>query len=313
MNTSIKYPPFEEIEINKTEIPEAALNIENRTRKNLFSWNGQFSPLFVKALLDKYAKPDQSVLDPFSGSGTVLVESARKNLAATGVELNPSAFYMSKTYEFCNLRSEEREKTLSILEETILQSGDERLLDNLKKLLLTQNELLKTAVSCHIILMDLYNFEPTKERATLVFQKLHEIISELPYSNKKISAICGDVRTELYDCENKFDIVLTSPPYINVFNYHQNYRKSVEFLGYDVLKIARKEFGSNRRNRGNRLLTVIEYCIDMALSISAILNKTNNDGRIIFVVGRTSTVLGYQFSNSAIIYDIFSKGVGLHR
>lgn len=33
-------------------------------------------------------------------------------------------------------------------------------------------------------------------------------------------------------------LLITSPPYINVFNYHQKYRRSVEALGYDVLAIA---------------------------------------------------------------------------
>lgn len=35
---------FEAIPIDKFSIPQCDLNIENKTRSNLFAWNGQFSP-----------------------------------------------------------------------------------------------------------------------------------------------------------------------------------------------------------------------------------------------------------------------------
>ena len=33
---------FDEISINREEISQSKLNIENKTRSNLFNWNGQF-------------------------------------------------------------------------------------------------------------------------------------------------------------------------------------------------------------------------------------------------------------------------------
>ena len=33
---------FDEIPINREEISQSKLNIENQTRSNLFNWNGQF-------------------------------------------------------------------------------------------------------------------------------------------------------------------------------------------------------------------------------------------------------------------------------
>ena len=50
-----------------------------------------------------------------------------------------------------------------------------------------------------------------------------------------------------------------------MFNYHQKYRRSVEALDCNILAIARSEIGSNRQNRGNRFLTVIQYCLDPGL------------------------------------------------
>lgn len=39
---------FDKIPINRDEILQSKLNIENKTRSNLFNWNGQFSPQFIE-------------------------------------------------------------------------------------------------------------------------------------------------------------------------------------------------------------------------------------------------------------------------
>jgi hypothetical protein len=98
--------------------------------------------------------------------------------------------------------------------------------------------------------------------------------------------------------------VITSPPYINVFNYHQNYRRSVEVLGWDLLRVARSEIGSNRANRGNRFSTVVQYCLDIAAVLQEISRVLHTRGRAVFVVGHESKVLGVPFYNADIIQQI---------
>ena len=89
----------------------------------------------------------------------------------------------------------------------------------------------------------------------------------IPYKKNSINAELLDARRAGEELSNTVDFILTSPPYINVFNYHQNYRAITETFHFDILKVAHSEFGSNRKNRGNRFKTVIQYCIDMELSI----------------------------------------------
>ena len=71
------------------------LNVTQKTRSNFFTWRGQFTPQFVDYVLECFAKPGCVIADPFSGSGTVLLEGARRNLRSYGLELNPAAYYMS--------------------------------------------------------------------------------------------------------------------------------------------------------------------------------------------------------------------------
>ncbi|HRF93979.1 MAG TPA: hypothetical protein PLZ51_02230, partial [Aggregatilineales bacterium] len=81
----------------------------------------------------------------------------------------------------------------------------------------------------------------------------------MPYSTMPIDVILADARAMPVP-QQSIDFVLTSPPYINVLNYHQQYRTSIESFGYNILQIAKSEIGSNRKHRSNRFLTVIQYC-----------------------------------------------------
>ena len=93
-------------------LPARTLNIDTKSRSNLFPWRGQFSPQLVEALLHAYAARKAVVLDPFMGSGTVLVESARLVLPVYGFEVNPAAFLLARLYEFCNLDAATRRNLL---------------------------------------------------------------------------------------------------------------------------------------------------------------------------------------------------------
>lgn len=149
---------FDEIPINREEISQSKLNIENKTRSNLFNWNGQFSPQFIEALLNKYAKDGMVIVDPFLGSGTVLAESARKGLEAYGTELNASAYYMAKTYEISNLSIEDREKIIAYVDSKISKiEKDESIIDELTKMVNeTKYDSIYNIVSTLIIVMDIF-------------------------------------------------------------------------------------------------------------------------------------------------------------
>jgi hypothetical protein len=86
-----------------------------------------------------------------------------------------------------------------------------------------------------------------------------------------------------------------------VFNYHQNYRALLELFGFDMLRIARSEIGSNRKNRGNRFFTVIQYCLDLEQALISFARCLAPSGLLIMVVGRESCVRGVPFGNSAIV------------
>ena len=299
---------FEAIPIDKFSIPQCDLNIENKTRSNLFAWNGQFSPQFIETLLSNYAHDEDIVLDPFAGSGTTLCEAGRKGLSAYGMELNASAYYMAKTYELINRTIPERQSLILAIEHILATISDTgKILPTITSAIQrNKNTDLANLLSTLIILMDLFNNEQSVSLLQKKWDGLKRIVLEIPFSSAAIKIEMGDSRS--LNCEDDTaTLLITSPPYINVFNYHQKYRRSVEALGYDVLAIAKNEFGSNRKNRGNRLLTVIQYCIDMALSFEEAIRACKDGSRMIYIVGRESNVLGYSFCNSKLIFEIATQ------
>jgi hypothetical protein len=125
------------------------------------------------------------------------------------------------------------------------------------------------------------------------------------------AALLGDSRA-LSLQDSSIEAMITSPPYINVFNYHQNYRPAAELLGWNPLEAARSEIGSNRKHRMNRFLTVIQYAMDMAQSLNEANRVLIEGAPQIIVIGRTSNVLGTSFENSSILFKIMQTATNSH-
>ena len=295
-------------------IPQEKLDIIEKNRANLFAWRGQFSPQLIETILSFYCPSNSVILDPFVGSGTVLLEASYLSLEAYGFEINPAAYIMSHTYEFIN--DSQKKEVLKNLRNIIDQEFPLRIfevsdqVENLvDKLQNTRNMLpdrSKVLFDALVIILDVCKNKITQEFIQKKFSHLSNIITNLPYSQKPIRVGLSDARSLPLE-NNQIDFVVTSPPYINVFNYHQNYRQSAEILGWDLLKIAKSEIGSNRANRSNRFYTVVQYCLDMGDILKELARVSKQQARIVLIVGQESNVLGVPFYNADIIEKIGIK------
>lgn len=302
------------------------LDVRNKTRVNLFNWRGQFTPDFVDYILESFAHPDDVLIEPFSGSGTVLLECARRDLSCYGFEINPAANIMSKFFTFANVSPEMRLDILACLQEKILSliqkfndlplfSKHKSFRNSYKNLLEFSKVLCSQIDNPHemiLALNTLFIAEDYKkgDLGSSVMKSLDYIkrnLIHLPFTQKPIIAELGDARLIHENCLAKANIIFTSPPYINVFNYHQNHRALLETLGWNMLKVAQSEFGSNRKNRGNRFRTVVQYCLDMEQTLKSLWECLYEDGLIILVIGRESKVRKIPFYNGAIVRDIANE------
>lgn len=89
------------------DLPE---NIRTKHVHRLHPYLGKYIPQLVEIFLRKYFKPGQTVLDPFSGSGTTLVQANELDIHSVGYDI--SAFNIvlarakTKTYDLKKVRGE---------------------------------------------------------------------------------------------------------------------------------------------------------------------------------------------------------------
>ncbi|WP_449419671.1 DNA methyltransferase [Phormidium nigroviride] len=313
---------FTETPINKQEIPQELLDIEDKKRSNFLPWKGQFSPQLIETLINKYANKNTVIFDPFLGSGTVLYEAGRLGVEAYGTEINPAALILANIYKFINLSPRQREKYINcfldrlktevfekiplfpIIEKDVI---DDYLIDKIVNLALDSEQVFnKILHEALVIFLDLDKKIVTYSKVLTIAENIAAFVLTLPYSEKPINTYNADARN--IPLENStVNIVITSPPYINVFNYHQQYRTSTEALNWKILEIAKSEFGSNRKHRSNRFLTVIQYCLDIASTFQELLRICRPESRMIFVVGRESNIKGTPFFNGELVAEVANK------
>lgn len=310
-------------------LEQEKLDVATKKRSNLFNWRGQFTPEFVEYILQTFTNEGDFVCDPFSGSGTVLLEASRQNLKATGFEINPAAYAMSKFYTFCNFTHPNRIEFCKNFESKInsyvINLNGQPIFTENDDYRKSYSHLLKFSSDFHKSLIDKHErifllnmlFQSEKDKNLTLkssilksFEYIKKSLLGLPFTQQPINAILKDARSTGEELRDKVDLILTSPPYINVFNYHQNHRAIVEEFKFDILKVAQSEFGSNRKNRGNRFKTVIQYCIDMELSIREFWTALKSNGKMVLVLGRESNVRNTAFYNGQLIIEILEASKG---
>jgi hypothetical protein len=304
-------------------LEQSKLDVTHKTRANLFNWRGQFTPELVEYLLGSYAAADAVIADPFAGSGTVLLESARRHLPCFGQEINPAAYAMSRFYTLCGLNRDARAELLDCFERQLNHSL--RPVGALP--LFTEGDTFRE--QHHNLIEFAADFFPTLERGhdrtialNLLFlsegQKGSDLAASLltslrylrraalalPFTPQPVAARLCDARQMHVHCFQPPSLILTSPPYINVFNYHQNYRALLEAVGWRMRTIAASEFGSNRKNRGNRFKTVVQYCLDMEEALRSFWLSLHDEGLLILIIGRESNVRGAAFYNGRIVGEL---------
>jgi len=315
-------------DLDTVSIPQHLLDLETRVRTNVFPWRGQFSPGLVELFLSKYVAHGEMVFDPFAGVGTTLMEAARQQHRCYGTEINPAAVAMAETVMFIGLPMPQRQKLLRSAERkllAVLPASDMPLFNS-------NAPTSKKTPLAHVVELakytDLNSFErnivtnvliriaddeaSSVEAVSLAFRQHSAIIERLPHSTEQCCVENVDARQAPLE-DVSVDFVFTSPPYLNVFNYHQNNRRAMELLGWDLLDVAKSEFGSNRKHRGNRFLTVVQYCLDMSETLLKVCRVLKRHGRAIFVVGRESSIRGVSFQNGYLVSSLAAMcGLELH-
>ncbi len=309
---SSAFERIRERRIDRDFLPQELLDVVARERVSAFPWRGQFTPGLVGALLNSYAQAGSVVLDPFVGSGTTLAEATRRGMAAIGTEVNPAALELARVFTLVELDPAERKRALDQAGRRLMSCiprGEDSLFGTAPGDLREEvadryadcssaHEANIVAVTMMLAMGDTRSLDPNRLRYAL--SQVADVVTGLPAAVTSCSVHLADARSLPIPADS-VDLIVTSPPYINVFNYHQNYRPAIEGLGWNVLSAAKTEIGANRKHRQNRFLTVVQYALDIMLAIREFRRVCRPGAHVIIVIGRESRVRGVAFANGEIV------------
>jgi SAM-dependent methyltransferase len=312
---------FMEPQVDRSD-DQGKLDLSRRSRTSLFPWRGQFSPELVELLVEDL--PDGLIVDPFVGSGTTLYEAARVGSDAVGAEINPAALCFAVLSDLISQPLEYRievGREASAVVASELQGALGGLFGELDAVAERDDaetvKVVLAGVAEHDVadlvraaLLLAMGQSSTVDLSSLARKLLavRRLIEGLPQASGRRRAVGADARDLPLD-DGSASASVTSPPYINVFNYHQHYRSAVEMMGAGPLAVARAELGSNRKHRQNRFLTVVQYAMDMADALIELRRVLAPGGIAKMVVGRESNVRGVPFRNGHLIATL-AEGCG---
>ncbi len=340
------------------------LNTKEMFPHNLSWYPSRYIPQIPAMLINEFSKEGDSVMDPFCGSGTTLIEAVRLRRKCFGFDINPVATFMTEVKiklldrtrvsegEIFQVVNEISNKNYSIsnhidkCEGKLSVSNIEELkcwyhketLNNLAviwSVIDEQNGFLKDVlklvfISILIPCSGLENKKPYTYYADKVFPKddilrkdafhifklkvarliegLREIKS-ISISNEKhcenLDIVQEDIR-----CFGGFDLIVTSPPYLNVTDYITGFRLAHLWydFGNEMSLIKTNEMGARWKRK--RSSSFEDYMAGMKKTLSKICNSLNNDGHLCLVIGESAK---YQEKIISPLTNFLTEELSLHR
>ena len=208
----ILHDTFAATPLDRTSLPQSALDVAERVRTNPLPWTGQFLPQLVEKLLAAYAPRDGVVLDPFAGSGTSPVEAARLDLPACGGDLNPAAVALARVYRLVNLDTAGRTALLDELCERLFEAiglphgplffaearwpAERSALESALVALWRESPSgsAQSLMAALVVLCDFYREHLDAETIHKTWLRLERIVRTLPESTRPIAVHHADAR-----------------------------------------------------------------------------------------------------------------------
>jgi site-specific DNA-methyltransferase (cytosine-N4-specific) len=258
---------------------------------SLHPYPAKFPPQIPKAILSKYATKGQTVLDPFCGSGTTLVEAKLQGINAIGVDINGLSVLLSKVKSTpltedqqlqisdfinsistitCLLRSEDKlptrikdieglnhwfqpnvAKEITLLLEEISNLDDEEIKDFLRIVLSSiivrvsnqESDTRFAAIEKNI--QDYFTVNLFIARTKEYLKHICKF-SNLAIAESKLKVYNADSRNLSFIDGESIDLIITSPPYANTYDYYLYHKFRKRWLDLDVKFAQYNEIGSRR-------------------------------------------------------------------
>ncbi len=232
-----------------------------------YPYKGKFHPQMIRALLNIInIKRGETVLDPFSGSGTTALETILIGANFIGYDISPLCVIIGRVkMESINVFDEIKKIKNDVLKYAINMQGEEyyRFLEKL-----TNNDVVKNfyMLARLMAISDLSrrrrnyknSFLQNLQLMLMSVKDLMDVRDQLGLSFGNSVILQGDARA-LDLADNSVDGIITSPPYSIALDYVQNDIHALRDLGYKEEEIKELFIGV----RGNGKERIDLYNEDM--------------------------------------------------
>ncbi|MEM0452697.1 MAG: DNA methyltransferase [Nitrososphaerota archaeon] len=293
----------------------------------VYSWfyfKEGFSRDFVHMMLDIFkTSKDSKIIDPFVGSGTTLLACKERGIDCVGVDIAPLAVFVSQTktadYDIEKLKENARKLFQEKFEKPDLSQVSQyvkkffakpslediiffreriRMIEDLAVKNFFTLALMNAAMKVSYAYKDgavLKVVEkpvpPFRKFFKRIIKKMIKDLKKMSFKPCSIEVYLGDARKMDFLEDEEFDVVVTSPPYLNKIEYTKVYRIEYE-LFFEKIKIdpVRSYIGLNPKNvvdyfpELNLPEAAKAYFHDMKIVLEEIWRVLRVGGRVAMVV-----------------------------
>lgn len=261
----------------------------------IYPYKGKFHPQMIRALLNIIGlKEGDTILDPFSGSGTAGLEAQLLGINFMGIDISPLCVIQGRVktesiYVIEEIKKIKNEISVNIVPN--LFQINEDYYNFLNKL--SKDERVKNFYILARLLAVSDNSRRNRDFVNSFIKNVDIMLASVEdyiQIKEELKLKLGDVKIEVGDSrnikltDNSVDGIITSPPYSIALDYVQNDIHSLKDLGYDVVKMRDDFIGV----RGNGKSKVELYNEDMKKSYSEMYRVLKPNKYAVIVIGNAT-------------------------
>jgi DNA modification methylase len=279
----------------------------------IYPYKGKFHPQMIRALLNIIGlKENDTVLDPFVGSGTTAVEAMLLGINCIGIDVSP----------LCVLQSRVKTESLEVIEEIenikefvkrkisykFFDPEDKSLLDIIESI---NNDKVRdfyklaylVAVSDKARRGRKFEQSFVKNLDLMIksVKSFVDVTKELNLKLGKVEIKKGDSRNLPLE-DNSIDGIITSPPYSIALDYVSNDSHALKVLGCNLSEI--REYFIGVRGRGSERIDL--YNEDMKKSYKE-MYRVLKPGKFAVIVIGNATYMGEEIKTVEFTIDYCQK------